>query len=347
MYYTKADLKSEKEAAMTNLRRAGILSVATIFFWGLLNVSLRYLVVEYGCHPLAIACSNALFCALSLILIGDHKVEIMPIIKNPHTWFFGMTQILKNICLIYAFVYISSTEANLLTNIEIVFSLLLTWLFLHRRPNRVDQIALFFVLFGCLVIVAGLPKNVMFVATAWVFAGSLLTSLRSIFTEVHPGNRADLTLRQRCSVTGWILFASGGAFVLFFVVLSVISSWLPSDLVAQTVILKRLPQPAEFIALPNIIGGLVTGVLFYAISMYLFFYAISISNNEYFMMYRSLQAVCTYIVEYAVASVTVLPMIHLTAADWFAAITIILSSFSMIMMRGKHGQRLLEGLNKR
>lgn len=46
---------------MNNMLKAGLLSVGTVFFWGLLNVGLRFLVVEYGCHPLALACSNALF----------------------------------------------------------------------------------------------------------------------------------------------------------------------------------------------------------------------------------------------------------------------------------------------
>lgn len=174
---------------MNNMLKAGLLSVGTVFFWGLLNVGLRFLVVEYGCHPLALACSNALFCALALIAIGDPKVKILPILRNWNTWFFGLTQILKNICLIYAFVYISSTQTNLLTNIEIVFSLLLTWIFLHRRPNRIDLLAIGFILIGCLVIVAGLPQKIMIAATLWVFGGSLLTALRSIFAEVHPGNK--------------------------------------------------------------------------------------------------------------------------------------------------------------
>lgn len=332
---------------MNNMLKAGFLSVGTVFFWGLLNVGLRFLVVEYGCHPLALACSNALFCALALIAIGDPKVKILPILRNWNTWFFGLTQILKNICLIYAFVYISSTQTNLLTNIEIVFSLLLTWIFLHRRPNRIDLLAIGFILIGCLVIVAGLPQKIMIAATLWVFGGSLLTALRSIFAEVHPGNKKDLTTRERCSVTGWILLASGGAFVLFFVLLSFAAALLPPEIVSETVILKRLPAPAEFVSLPNLVGGLVTGVAFYAISMYFYFYAICLSNNEYFMMFRSLQAVFTYIVEVTVAAFTVLPAVHLNPAAWFAAVTIILSSFSMILMRSRRGRDLLQTLNKR
>ena len=332
---------------MTNLLKAGLLSVGTVFFWGLLNVSLRFLVVEHGCHPIALACSNALFCALALIVIGDYKVKIKPILRNRNTWLFGLTQILKNICLIYAFVYISSTQTNLLTNIEIVFSLLLTWIFLHRRPNRIDLLAMVFILIGCLVIVVGLPAPIMVVATLWVFGGSLLTALRAIFAEVHPGNKQELSTRERCAVTGWILLASSVAFVMFFVLLSVVASLLPAEVVAHTHILRRMPIPQEFISMPNLLGGLVTGVAFYAISMYFYFYAICLSNNEYFMMYRSLQAVFTYLVEASFAVFTILPAVHLNPASWFAAVTIILSSFAMILMRGRHGQDLLKTLKQK
>ena len=332
---------------MTNLLKAGLLSIGTVFFWGLLNVSLRFLVIEYGCHPVALACSTALFCSLALIAVGDYKVRITPILQNRNTWFFGLTQILKNICLIYAFVYISSTQTNLLTNIEIVFSLLLTWLFFYFFPNRVDLLAMVFILIGCLVIVAGLPASVMVVATLWVFGGSLLTALRAIFAEVHPGNQKELSARERCAVTGWILLASSGAFIIFFVILSVIASWLPESTVAETLILRRMPLPQEFISGPNVVGGLVVGVAIYAISMYFYFYAICLSNNEYFMMYRSLQAVFTYLVEVSFAAFTVLPMVHLSSSDWFAAIAIILSSFAMILMRGRRGQALLKTLNKK
>ena len=71
------------------------------------------------------------------------------------------------------------------------------------------------------------------------------------------------------------------------------------------------------------------------------------SANEYFMMYRSLQAVFTYLVEVSFAAFTVLPMVHLSSSDWFAAIAIILSSFAMILMRGRRGQALLKTLNKK
>ena len=332
---------------MTHLQKAGWLSVGTIFFWALLNVTLRYCVVEYGCHPLAIACSNAVFCALALLAIGSKEVNIRQILQSVQTWFFGITQILKNICMIYVFVYISSTEANLLTNIEIVLSVLLTWMILKRRPGWIDGVAMAFIILGCALLLTGLPDAVVAPAALWVFAASLLTSLRSIVAEVHPANKGYLSVRDRCAVTGWILLAGSIVFVLVFAGLSLWAACLPSEVLEQTFILKKMPAPAEYFYLPSVLGGMVTGVLFYAISMYFYFYAISLSTNEYFMLSRSLQAVFTYGVETVFAFFGALPLVVLSASDWFAALAIIFSSLSMLLVRSERGRKLLKLLNLR
>lgn len=331
---------------MTNLRKAGLLSVGTIFFWAILNVSLRYMVLEYHCHPIAIACSNAFFCALALLAIGKRHVNVSKIFKNFNTWFFGITQLLKNICMIYAFVYISSTEANLLTNIEIVLSVILAWVWLKRKPNAFDIIAMILIFLGCLVLVAGLPIKIMLLATFWVFSASFLTSLRTVATELHSENKKGLTLKERCSVTGWILLISAVVLTAFFVGLSVVSHLLPEDVINQSALLSELPSLSQFIALPNILGGLIVGAGVYAISMYFYFYAVSISNSEYFMMFRSGQAVFTYGIEILFAAFTSLPMVYLSATDWCAAFTIIFCSLSMIMIRSRRGKAFSRRLNK-
>ena len=64
------------------------------------------------------------------------------------------------------------------------------------------------------------------------------------------------------------------------------------------------------------------------------------------MMYRSTQAIFTYIVEVAVSSFTALPFLSLNATDWIAAATIILSSASMVMMRTPRGRKLRQTINK-
>lgn len=325
---------------MRHMYKAGFLSVGTVFFWALMNVGLRYCILEYDCNPFAIACSNAIFCGLALIAIGNYKINVWKILKNYQTWLFGLIQVLRNVCIISAFAVISSTQTNLLTNVEIIFSVLFAWVLFKRRPSGVDFISMFFILFGCFILLAGIPFDVMTQAAMWILAASVLSSLHAIFAEIHPDNRENLDIKDRFSVTGWIMFVSGLAFILFFTLLSLIAAFLPDQTVEHTLILKHLPTPAEYFALNNLIGGFVTGVFFYAISMYFYLYAVSLSTSEYFMMFRSTQAVFTYIVEVVVSAFTALPFLALTASDWFAAVTIILSSACMVLMRTPRGEKL-------
>ena len=136
------------------------------------------------------------------------------------------------------------------------------------------------------------------------------------------------------------MFVSAMTFIIAAAILGFIVSVVPQSVVDALPFLKILPAPSEYIALNNILSGLINGVCFYALSMYCYLYAVSVSNSEYFMMFRSTQAVFTYIVEVLVSSFTVLPFLSLTATDWIAAVTIILSSACMVLMRTSRGKQL-------
>ena len=171
--------------------------------------------------------------------------------------------------------------------------------------------------------------------------------LRTLLAEIHKSNKSQASLRERLSATGWVLLLSAVVLVLATIALGYALQMLPENVLYTLNRLIVIPQPSEFWAVNNLLCGMVNGVCFYAISMFCYWYAVSLSNSEYFMMYRSLQAVFTYVVEASFAAVTVLPAVHLNPAAWFAATTIILSSFSMILMRSRRGRDLLQTLNKR
>lgn len=331
---------------MLQMYKAGILSLTTILFWAMSNIFLRYSVLEYDCNQFAIACSNVLFSGLAMIVIGNHKTDIKKIVMNYQTWIFGALQIFRNLFMIMAFVYISSTQANLLSNIEIVFSVLFAWFLFKRRPGGVDVIAMIFIFIGCFILVSGLPFDVMVKATAFVAISSFLNTLRTIVAEVYKDNDAKLGFKDRLSMTGWIMFVSAITFIVFFAALSFLISYIPQNVIDIMPFLSYLPKPYEYVAVNNLVCGFINGVVFYAFSMYCYLYAVSLSNSEYFMMYRSTQAIFTYIVEVAVSSFTALPFLSLNATDWIAAATIILSSASMVMMRTPRGRKLRQTINK-
>lgn len=325
---------------MANMYKAGILSLTTILFWAISNIFLRYCVLAHGCNQFAIACSNALFCGLAMIALGNHKINVWKIITNYQTWVFGSLQIFRNLFMIMAFVYVSSTQANLLANIEIVFSVLFAWFLFKRKPGEIDVMAMIFIVFGCFILLAGLPFDVMVKVSAFVALSSFLNVLRTIIAEIYDDNKATLGVKDRLSMTGWIMFVSGITFIIVAALLAFLISYIPQTFREVLPFLDMLPSPVEYVSANNILCGLINGVCFYALSIYCYLYAVSLSNSEYFMMYRSTQAIFTYVVEVLVSSFTVLPFLSLTANDWFAAVAIILSSLCMILMRLPRGQRL-------
>lgn len=325
---------------MVNMYKAAVLSLTTIMCWAISNIFLRYCLLEYDCNQYAMACSNIVFCGLTMIALGGRKTDVWKIIKNYQTWVFGGLQIFRNMFMLMAFCYISSTQANLLANIEIVFSVLFAWFLFKRKPGPIDGVAMIFIVIGCFILLAGLPFDVMVKASLFVTISAFLNVLRTIIAEVYTDNKANLSVKERLSMTGWVMFVSAMTFIIAAAVLGFIVSVVPNSVIETLPFLKILPSPSEYIALNNVLSGLINGVCFYALSMYCYLYAVSLSNSEYFMMFRSTQAVFTYMVEVLVSSFTVLPFLSLTATDWTAAITIILSSACMVLMRTSRGKRL-------
>lgn len=325
---------------MVNMYRGAFFSLLTVFLWAVSNIFFRYCLLEHGCNQFAIACSNVLFSGLVLIALGSKKTNVKEIVTNYKTWIFGALQIFRNMFMLVAFVYISSTQANLLGNVEIIFSVLLAWALFKRKPCFVDFVAMVFILLGCFILVADLPMDTAVKAVLFVFISALLNNIRTIFAEVHPDNKADLTIPERLSVTGWILFVSAITLMIVSAVLGAIVSFLPESFLDTFKFFRLLPSPAEYVAPKNLLCGFLNAVLFYAASMYCYLYAVSLSNSEYFMMFRSTQALFTYCVEVAAGALMLLPKLSFSSIDWFAAITIMLSSACMVLMRTRRGQAL-------
>ncbi len=331
---------------MVNMYKGALMSVLTVFLWAVSNIFLRYSLLEHGCNQFAIACSNILFSGLALIVIGGRNTNVKEIVTNYQTWVFGALQIFRNLFMLMAFVYISSTQANLLGNVEIIFSVLLAWMIFKRRPGSIDFVAMVFILFGCFILVADLPLDTAVKAVVFVVISALLNNARTIFAEVHHDNKANMSIRDRLSFTGWVLFVSAITLMIVSALLGAIVMFLPESFLNTFKFLKLLPTPMEYIAPNNLICGFINGVLIYAASMYCYLYAVSLSNSEYFMMFRSAQALFTYFVEAIAGAFALLPKLSFSSIDWFAAVTIMLSSACMVLMRTERGQMLQRMINQ-
>ena len=120
---------------MVNMFKGTLFSLVTMLMWAISDTFLRYCLIKHNCNSFAMACSNVLFSGLALIVIGGKNTKIKEIITNHQTWVFGSLQIFRNLFMLMAFIYISVTQAILLANVEIIFSVLLSWALLKRKPG--------------------------------------------------------------------------------------------------------------------------------------------------------------------------------------------------------------------
>ena len=331
---------------MVNMWKGTLFSLITMLMWAISDTFLRYCLITHNCNSFAMACSNVLFSGLALIVISGKNTKVKEIITNPQTWVFGSLQIFRNLFMLMAFIYISVTQAILLANVEIIFSVILAWVLLKRKPGSIDFVAMIFILFGCFILVADLPIDVATKAIIFIFITSLLSSGRTMFAEIHHDNKANLSIKDRLSMTGWILFVSALTMIVVAAVLGALVSFLPQNIIEETPFLRIVPSPYEYISLNNVLAGLVNGVFIYSAAMYFYLYAVSLSNSEYFMMVHSTQAFFTYAIEASAGLFLFLPKLSFSSTDWFAAVTIMLSSACMVLMRTKRGEKLQKNLDK-
>ena len=331
---------------MVNMWKGTLFSLVTMLMWAISDTFLRYCLIRHNCNSFAMACSNVLFSGLALIVIGGKNTKIKEIITNPQTWVFGSLQIFRNLFMLMAFIYISVTQAILLANVEIIFSVILAWALLKRKPGSIDFVAMIFIIFGCFILVADLPIDVAIKAIVFVFITSLLSSGRTMFAEIHHDNKANLTIKNRLSMTGWILFVTALTMVVVASILGGLVSILPQNIVEASPFLKIVPSPYEYVSPNNVLAGLINGVFIYSAAMYFYLYAVSLSNSEYFMMVHSTQAFFTYAIEASAGLFLLLPKLSFSSTDWFAAVTIMLSSACMVLMRTKRGEKLQKRINK-
>lgn len=316
---------------MSYTKKGILISLTAIVLLSLSNVCMRYFITAYHVQPAIFVCANAFTCALILILFAGPGTGGIKTVLSFHTWGYGMFQILTNIGMSFAFVYITSTETKLMSSIEIIFSFVLAYIFLKRKPNLYDIFGMVITLIAFALVAINLDAAVRFDAILWVIVGSLAVTFRTIIAETHPQNIKEQSVKDRCRVTGYIMIITTISFILFFAVLAQFENSLDFN----NPLLKLVPHKQDFFHTASIVCGVILGTLVYPATMYFYFMAAKFANTETFAMMRSIQPMVTYGIEFVFALVTVLSVSAISNIDIAAAITIILASIMMIINKVK------------
>ncbi len=314
-------------------KKSAFLSLTTMFFWALSMVFVRYLIQKYQVNPVIFTCAITFICSLTLIFVAGPGNNGIETVMAKNSWLFSICQILKNICYITALIYITSTELDLLRNMEIAIALIFTTMFLKRKLNPIDVVGIFLTIIGSFIILNEMHIDIKIIVFFWVFIGAIFGSIRTIVTETHPQNKVQLTIKDRCRVSGYIMMITSILFIAFFGIIAYIGSISPAEVTNQIPFYESLPKAKDFFYIPTVVGSLIHGVFIYSFGMYYYFYAVSVAKNEVFMMYNSFLPVFTYIIEIIFSYFTILTISDISNTDILAGIIVIIGAMAMVLYR--------------
>lgn len=308
-----------------------ILSLITVLIWAVERVSSRFLLVEYHVEPVIFTCFSLFVCSIILILVAGPGKGGLDTLRRPHTWGYGILQVLMNITDMLMLALITSTEASFLARIAIIMAIVLKWIFLATKPHKTDFLGLPLILAGFAVVAVGLPEEVRGMALFWLFFTALFNTMRTMIAETHPSAQAANTIKSRCRVTGYVVMVTSFTLLISLFGFAFARTHVPA--------LEGLPFAA---ALPTIghmfhqttlfAAGLM-GLTILPFAMYFYFYTARVAKTEVFMMVTSIQPFLAFALESMLQRMGLLDIREITTTDLIAGVVIVLGAFGMIAGR--------------
>ena len=315
------------------------LSLITVLMWALNDVTTRFVVQTYDAHAVVYTCLYLLVGAFILIIIAGPGEGGLRTLRLPHTWSFGVIEILMHIGQFFALVYITSTEMNFLLRMSVFLSLIMSWMFFARRPSKWDMLGALVILGGILYMLEGIPEGVRVAAFVSVLFVAITVTAKTMIAEAHPESTKDLTIKQRCRVTGYVVLAAAVLFLLFALGGAVVQHVDTSGVASTMPLIASLPTLADFVYLPAILCAIVFGFLVIPANVYFYLYAVAEAKTENFLIIATLTPFVTFFLEWVASLFGLLDIRGITLSDMLAGVVIVLGGLFIVAMRYKKEQQ--------
>ncbi len=310
-----------------------LFALATIVLWGMDDVYCRIILSNWEIQPVVFTSFASFAAAYALLVIaGPGKLGIATL-RQPHTWLYSCLVVLVNIGVIYLLSLVSATEKALLIRISVVFSLLIAWLFLNRKPYWSDLAGAGIILLGVGLVIGHLEADIRVLAVMTLLITAFFYTARMVVTETHPTSNQAVTIKDRCRTTGYVLMAT--SFV--FLSCSLLGAWLkvqiPAEQIAANPLLMALPSLADFTSPATVFAGILLGLFNISISTYCCFYSTQILKSEVFLMISGITPVFIFGMEYVASLFGLLDLSSLSLTDVLAGLLTIGGGLLMVAMR--------------
>jgi len=266
------------------------LAFGALVIWGILDATSRFAVVGLGAHPFVFSCLNLLFGGLILMAIGGKGWGNMETLKNPLTYTFGFLRVLMTLFMVYAFAFLTASEAGFMLRISAVISMLMVWVLFNRQTQKQDIPGIFLILGGFSLIALRQELSLLNIGVLCVIGAAICDALLNIVAEKHPISNRAVGFKARARYTGVVLTITSLISVVAAVILNKFNLFTGNSFFA-------LPSLHDVFHGPTLIAALFVGIFMRAPSMYMHLLANRLIKAEMVAMIFTLATFSTLIAE--------------------------------------------------
>lgn len=314
--------------------KGALLALCTVITWAMVNVVNRYCVVKFDVNILLFTAFLIFSGGVGLLLIRK-KVEPQDWKKGiKYSWLYTIMQIIKSFTLISTYLYITTTEASLLFNLEIIVTYLFVYLIFKRRPHKSDYWGIIVILTGIILFIYSLPAHMRMNVSILILIASAASCIRSIVVEYTTQKNPETSVRQKCGISGYTMTISGLGLIVFFFITAVVKHFI-GEVPTSLHFLTYFPDLKEFINMKTIISACIAGFFIDSLSVYLFYATLKTATSEVFMTFRAFQPIVVFLTELIAAIYYRAMLPDLSTKDYILGSIIILGTLLILIVPSK------------
>ncbi|HAG53426.1 MAG TPA: hypothetical protein DCL21_06540, partial [Alphaproteobacteria bacterium] len=291
---------------------------SVLVLWGLNNVMIGYCAKILEVNYLIYTCSAFISASFMLLAIGGLKDDLAKeTLRSPDTLMFGLIMLLGYLLTLSLFFYTSSTEGAFLQRISMIFSLLVAWIFMQRKPSIINTIGAIIVLIGIGLICKDIPEDIRGIIYLLMFLEGAALTARTFAAETHKTyNRAireseDPKLKTR--IVGFVMFLVSVVFLIFSLMFATLQTYYPVFENSSIV-----PVLSDFYDYKSIFAGLIAGIFLITPLRIIEFFSANTIKSENFLALAAVSPFATLFWEWLLEPLTGISTKSFSINDWIA-----------------------------
>ncbi len=305
--------------------------LAVMVFLGLCNVFGRYCIVTYNTNPLIYSCVSFSSAALALLLYAGRGPLGKETMRSIDTWVYGVVLMCGYVFGMLLYAYVTSTEGTILQKISVFMSVMASWIFLGRVPDRYQLIGTSIITIGVFAVCWGLGQENLGTILLLALTYGGLQAARIFTAELHrPHSQAASQKKDpkaRARVISFVMFTMSCIFTVFCILLAGVQE-LQGERISE-----YLPMFSDFKHPPTIFLGIIMGVLIVVPLRILEFSSAHTIKAENFTTVTAFSSLGTMFWEWATSPISGLSIKAISTYDVMAGVFITTGALVIALTR--------------